>query len=419
MWPLIAAAALGAAAGLAGRNKNKTTTTSSYGWDVGTRYATPYGPAQGIYNKYIKQLFLASQRPLQYYPKQGYVGPSDATKQAWGLQLGAVPYYTGGAQMASQGVPLYGQGAGMMMQGTNPMMLGAGMMGGAAGQQAGILGTSGQNFGQLSTAADVANNPWVQGQLGANAQQVGQQLRESWLPAIQQGAAGGRAMGSSRQGIAQGQGIERAAQQLANTNAATMLGAYGQGLGAQQYALGQTGAMLGAQTAPAQTMFEGGQMMGAAGQQAAAAGGLYGQGAAQMGQAGNLQQQGAGAAYGAGGSREMYQQRKLDNAMRRWEFNQMEPWQRLSMIQGGLNTFLPFATEENRSEGSRSTTGPNPYYQSPLQAALGGAAMGMGMYNSFGGSGIGGGGPGGNYPAFNMGYSNPYPYGNSIYGYRW
>ena len=283
-------AGLGALGGLFGGGGNRNATTNTSSSYSGTQYATPYGPAQPIYDAYIQQLLNAARTPLQYYPGQGYVGPSEATQQGQSLQLGSVPYYTGGAQLAQQGVPLYGQGAGMMMQGTNPMMQGAGMMGGAAGQQAGILGTSGQNFGQLSTAADVANNPWVQGQLGANAQQVGQQLRESWLPAIQQGAAGGRAMGSSRQGIAQGQGIERAAQQLANTNAATMLGAYGQGLGAQQYALGQTGAMLGAQTAPAQTMFEGGQMMGAAGQQAAAAGGLYGQGAAQMGQAGNLQQ---------------------------------------------------------------------------------------------------------------------------------
>lgn len=416
MWPLIIAAGIGAAAGLAGRNKNKNLTTYDSKEYSGTQYASPYLPAMGIYDNYNQLLWHASQAPLQYYTGQGYVGPSDATQRAWGLQQGAIPYYTGGARMASRGVPLYGQGAGMMMQGTRPMMQGAGMMGGAARSQAGILGTSGQNFGQLSTAADVANNPWVQGQLGANAQQVGQQLRESWLPAIQQGAAGGRAMGSSRQGIAQGQGIERTAQQLANTNAATMLNAYGQGLGAQQYALGQTGAMMEAQKAPAQTLFQGGQMMGAAGQQAAAAGGLYGQGAAQLGQAGNLQQQASGAAYGTGASQEMYEQRKLQDAMSRWNFQQMEPWQRLNMTQQGLNTFLPFATQHSSGSSSGTTTGPNPYYQSPFQAALGGAAMGMGMYNAFGGGG-GGGGPGGNYPAFNMGYSNPYNYGNPMYGY--
>ena len=57
-------------------------------------------------------------------------------------------------------------------------------------------------------------------------------------------------LGSSRHGMMQGKAIGDTMAGLANTNASTMLNAYGQGLGAQQGALGQTGQMLGNLQAP-------------------------------------------------------------------------------------------------------------------------------------------------------------------------
>lgn len=416
---MLIGAALGAASGFFGSKSSQPKNIQSSSTSSGntSSYAQPWQQAKPLYDQYTAMLGQIANKTPQYFQSPTFagnvIGPSQATQQSWGLGQGAIGNYGAGANQAMQGVPLYGQGAGMMMQGTNPMMQGAGMMGGAAQNQQGILGTSGQNFNQLSNAADVANNPWVQGQLAANQQNVTQALKEQWLPQIQQQTVGGNAMGSSRQGVAQAQGMERAAQQLANTNASTMLNAYGQGLGAQQAALGLTPAMLEAQKAPGMTQFQGGQMMGQAGQQAVNAGQAYGLGAQQAGLAGNLQMQGAGAAAGIGQSQEGYDQRLLDEQRRAWEFQQMEPYQRTSFLQQGLNAFLPYMQQFGTSYGSGTNQSTNPYYQpqNPWASAIGGAFAGAGIGNNIG-NWFGGRGSSPN--PFNSGYQVP-NYSNPMY----
>jgi hypothetical protein len=283
------------------------------------------------------------QNPAPFFPGQTYVSPSGATQQAVNMGMNGMPYYYGGSDWLGAS---------------------AGLAPGAIAGQQGLLGTSGGNYDFLSGAADVANNPYVQDMLAANAQQVNQQLTENWLPAVNQGAASVNALGSSRQGIAQAQAVERAAQQLANANSSTMLNAYGQGLGAQQTALGQTGNMLQALTAPMQT--------------GAYAGNL-------MGQAGNMLQQGAQGALGWGQTVEGYQQAALNDAMARHQYQYDAPWINMQNAGNMLQYLYPLGTttESGSRTGTNSQTAPNPGYMSPYQSAMGGASLGYGLYDSW------------------------------------
>ena len=107
----------------------------------------------------------------------------------------------------------------------------------------GLGQTAIKNYDFLSTAADVANNPYVQGMQKSNEQQVNQNLQRNLLPGLQNAGVGGGGLGSSRLGLAQGQAVGDTSKNLANTNAQMMLGAYGQGLGAQQQALSSLGGL--------------------------------------------------------------------------------------------------------------------------------------------------------------------------------
>jgi hypothetical protein len=264
-----------------GTNSPTSVTTSNSSqqsrYDPSTAESPLYGWLYGNANQ-------LAQQAVPYYPGQTYVSPSDLTQQ------------------------------------------------GVQNQQYG-LNAANQNYLGLSRAADVANNPYVQGMLGANANSVNQQLKESWLPAIQGNAisSGSGGIGSSRAGLAQSQAVERAANQLSNTNANTLLNSYGQGLTAQSNALGQTGAMLGNQLLPGQTV-------------------------------------------------EGYQNQALQDQIARFNYGYTEPWTRMqntqSLLQGS-----PLGT----SYGTTAQTGtsPNAAYKSPYEAAVGGASTGLGLLNAY------------------------------------
>lgn len=366
MLPLLAAAApyiATAAGGLIGAlgskgKKGDRPQTQESGWGKSTQqtlvpdYMTPQ-----LYS-YANLLNEAIPQRLKYFPGQGYVSPSEMTQQGWRTAQAALPYYQQAAQLAQQGI--------------DPMSRGAALTAGAVPGMQGLLNIAGMNYGQLSNAADVANNPQVQAQLAANQGQVTQALREQWLPQIQNQAVAGGAMGASRQGLAQAQGIERAAEQLSRTNAATMLNAYGQGLSAQQTALGQTGAMLQNQLAPGAALFGAGQMYGGAGGQAAQAGGFLGQGASLAGQ--------------IGANQEAYQQQALEDQMNRWRFAQMEPWQRLQLAGAGLSTLNPYLGRQTGEERYGTTVGQTPGSGGSnwLQGAIGGALTGYGIGKDMG-----------------------------------
>lgn len=168
-----------------------------------TQQFTPWGPAAGTYNSMAGLMQQqADNGPL-------YVGPSAATDRSWNL----------GAH--------------------------------AAGGMEALANTGVGNYNFLSQAADVANNPYVQGMLGVNSQQAMDTLTRQMLPALQSGAVGVNNLGSSRFGMAQGQAVGDTQRALQQSNTGLMMNAYGAGLGAQQSALSGLGALQSAQAAPA------------------------------------------------------------------------------------------------------------------------------------------------------------------------
>lgn len=176
---------------------------------------TPWDQVKGSYQQLADRTnALAAQNPQ-------WVGPSSQTQQGLQALYGAIPG---------------------MNQANNTAM---------------------DNYKFLSQSADVANNPYVQGMVGANQQSVNKQLTEQWLPALTGSAvgAGSGAMGSSRAGLAQGNAVGNAAQQLGQANASLLNTAYGQGLSAQQGALSSLGALQQGMLMPAQAMQAAGQQM--------------------------------------------------------------------------------------------------------------------------------------------------------------
>jgi hypothetical protein len=108
--------------------------------------------------------------------------------------------------------------------------------------------------------------------------------------------------------------------------------------------------------------------------QLAKAGGLFGQAA-------NTGNQAAQIAMQTGKVPEMYQDRVLRDAMERFRYQYQEPYQRLNMMTGLLGFMHPLGTQygAGSSYGTGGGIGPNPNYQSPMQAIIGGAASGAAM----------------------------------------
>jgi hypothetical protein len=185
---------------------------------------------------------------------------SSGKKQQQTYQPQAAPTY--GAQQSTQSFTPWGQAqpgydaiAAQMaaMAGQGPQWVGPSADTLAALGSMGALGqTAMGNYDFLSKAADVANNPYVQNMAKSNEQQVNQNLQRNLLPGLQNAGVGGGGLGSSRLGLAQGQAVGDTSKSLANTNAQMMLGAYGQGLGAQQQALSSLGGLQQALMMPGQ-----------------------------------------------------------------------------------------------------------------------------------------------------------------------
>lgn len=276
---------------------NSTSSTQNQGtW-------APHQAAQPGYGFMAGNLQQLMQQPVPYFPGQTYVSPSAATQQ-----------------------------------GINTAMTAAGP-GGSMNQ---VLGQAGQNYGFLSNAADVANNPHVQAMNRQTTQDLNQNLTENLLPQVNQGALGVNALGSARHGMAQGQAIGQTQDAIQRGMTNTNMGAYGQGLNAQSGALGQTGNMLGNLLQPANAMGQAGQAV------------------------------------------EGYQGQALGDAMARFQHQYGEPWQRMNNMGQGLGFLQPMGTTQGSGFGSGTSTQPNPNYQSPLQTGLGLAGMGVGMASGLG-----------------------------------
>ena len=287
MGPLMAAgigAALGGGLGLLGRDSRETLNTAGGGSSRGQSSFTPADAAAPMYG-YVSGIGQQmGQTPTPYFPGMGYVGPSPLT------------------QLGVQGM----QGLGMQSYG---------------------------NYGFLSNAADVANNPYVQNMLSANRGEVQDKLMQDVLPGIAGGASQIGMLGSSADALMRGRAIGDAATGLSRTNANMMLGAYGQGLGAQQNALGMTGNLMSAYGMPGQVV-------------------------------------------------EGYQDRALRDAMARYGYQYQEPWQRMGNIGQAMELLSPIGQQNTSGSNMTVNSAPNANYQSPMmgmaQGALGGGMIGYG-----------------------------------------
>jgi hypothetical protein len=259
-------------------SKNQQQTIQAPSSNVSFSQLTPNSAALPMYGWLAGLGQNMMQQPTPFFPGQTYVGPSDLTKQA-------------------------------------------------VEQQKAMMGQAGQNYGFLSSAADVANNPYVQNMMAQNAQGAQDMLGQA-LAGQQQQSIGVNNLGSSRQGLMQGTLAAQAQKNLLAQNAQTQMGAYQAGLGAQQGALGQTGAMMGSMLAPGQTV-------------------------------------------------EDYQARALQDQMNRFNWMYQEPMQRMQMIQSILGTMAPIGTQQGGGAGVTSQQNPN--YMSPMQGVIGGATAGAGL----------------------------------------
>ena len=431
----------GGVMGMAGRDKNKTLSQTQQGSSGGTSQSqstfVPNPAAMPLYGMVAGQGQNFMQQPVPFFPGQTYGGPSAADQIGDALNMGMLPFmgeaamrlYGGaGASQAGYGAAndmfgraaavapgasgAYGNAAAMAPGVANAFGNAAGAYGSGAGAQAWMLPDANRNFAFLSNAADVANNPYVNAQADAMASRLNQNFKEQLLPSINQGANQVNALGSSRHALAQAQGSERTQEQLSRGLADLYGGAYQSGLGAQQAALGQTGAMLRNQLAPAEALGQAARER-QLGMGVTALGGDYlTKGMDVFGQGGQYLQQGAQGlqqgqqdyasnimnalglgrgmvenAYGTGQRSRDFQQQALQDAMARYAYQYQEPWSRLGQaakVAGFLQPLgVQYGSGANLGESSGIGTGANPNYQSAGQAFLGGAMSGASLGASF------------------------------------
>jgi len=220
----------------------------------------------------------------------------------------------------------------------------------ASNQLPGLYGQTAQSLYDQMNAMNVANNPYVQDMNRAASAQfvnssnqalqgMADQFRQTVIPGITNDAVAAGGLGGSRQGVAQGIAASQLAGQmgnviksgqsdLANMLAQTNLGAWGQGLSAANNALGQAGNVANLGLMPGQIMQQGGDIF------------------------------------------EQYRQKAIDSAMQKWDFQQNEPWQRLSNLNAIFSGATPYAQQ------SSTTTQPAPTSSPWATAAAGASALG-------------------------------------------
>ncbi len=315
---------------------------------------TPWWPTVAPLAYGVRQIRDWMKEPLEFYPEQTYAGQTpDEAAAIEALQAGAAAY------------------PGMHANVYDPTM---GAFGGALASPEAALGMGLQ---------DVMSNPAVAGMADAIQSQVNRNLQENIMPQLRVNQIRGPA-GDVAQGIA-----ARGTQDVLAERLANMYGnAWAQGLGAEtaRYTAG-----LGAQQAA----------MGMAPGMAEMALSQYTRPAALLGQAGGLQR--------------AEEQRAIDEDIARFEFEQMEPYNRATMGMGAIMApAQAFGTGQTTSEVQTS-----PSAWSSIGNILSTAGSLGGLFGGMGGGGFGGlgGVPGAGGMAqipysggFGM-YNNPWTFG--------
>ncbi len=240
--------------------------------------------------------------------------------------------------------------SGQMYAGMDPLQREAlGMQEAYARGLGGMMDPAMGAWQSMLTAPDVASNPYVQGMLEQQGSLLNRNLQENILPGIQTGAIGAGQLGGSRQGVAEGIAARGTQEALASQAAQTQMDAYLAGLGQQRFGLGQTGTMMGLGQMPAQILS------------------------------------------GVGGARRAEDQLALDEEMRRFQFEQDEPWMRMERL---VPTYNALTGQYTTSTNEQQTT-PSAFQVGSQLAGLGLAGYGLGAF---------GGGGGGASPGFNVGF---------------
>lgn len=267
--------------------------------------------AAGITGKRLK-------RPLRFFPGQTYAGQTDAEAEAIAqLQAGASAY---------------------------PGLLASLMEPGMAAWQNAIAAP--QAALQMGLQ-DVMNNPALQGAAESVTGQLTRNLTDNILPGLTQQFMGYGGLGGTRQGVAEGLAVDRTQQAIADSLAGMYGNAWSQGLNAEtsRYLAG-----LNAQ-------------QGAFGQMP----GLASLGLSEFTQPAGLLQQ-------AGGLERADQQRAIDEAMSRWDFQQYEPFRRAGL---GLGLLMDPAAQFGTRTGKNEVQG-HPSTWSNIGNVLGTGAMTFG-----------------------------------------
>ena len=173
-------------------------------------------------------------------------GSQTTTTEPWAAQQ---PYLQ---QLFAEAKKLYGSGQLANVQGFDPLeMLGQQeILNVAQNQLPQISNQAMQAYGTLLNAPNVQSNPVLQQYIQAALRPLEQSLMQNVLPGIAGEADATGNVGGTRQGIAQGLGIQEYVRQGADVSTRIMQDAYARGLQAALGALGQGQNLTGLALAP-------------------------------------------------------------------------------------------------------------------------------------------------------------------------
>mgnify|MGYP003650405932 CR=1 FL=1 len=163
--------------------------------------------------------------------------------------------------------------------------------------------------GTSSNMLDVANNPYVNNMAQAAADRAMGSLTPQ-MANIRSGAIMSGGYGGGRQGIAEGNALSGAADSANQAAAGIYSDAYGQGLGHQANTLGQTGGLMNAGFSP------------------------------------------YGALNQSGGQQQGREQKLIQDAMHKQQFEQNQPYDKLAKYQQGITGFSPLVGNAGQTVGT-------------------------------------------------------------------
>jgi hypothetical protein len=330
----------------------------------------PWKPAQPYVLDSLQGAQQAYNNPPQYYPGQGFVGPTAGQAQSWSDRLGYMDSVFGG-----QPTLQYGNAVG----GVNSLLGGGGMgtlanqLGGQAGNQLGAWNQFGTADGLNATGAInsmLSGQPdytGLQGAVDAANAPILRQLNQEIIPGLNTRAT---FLNNETGGVKALNKVLPDVLQRMDENA--------QGLYNQERlrALGSRDAAAGMVAQGGQQANQGNISLGNLfGNLAGGAAGATNQGLAQFGNIGQMGQMpgdlnAAFADWGAG-----FSNQALQDSMNRWNYNQTQPMDMASWYSQIVNGTAGLGGSQKVPSNSTSGT---------AAGALGGAAAGAGLASSLG-----------------------------------